>query len=165
MKTNQFLKSIIIIGLIFLNLSLVSCGSELNKMKEEFTESKNAIPSDFGKNGTVLMVVLHKNHYYDKLLMSCVSDNYKGDVVFVNSENNNDYSDKNKYKYFFDFTNGKEYIDVHSSHGDFKTIKKYFLKDRNTDKMYQSKVEFKSYRNAIIAYMQNLEAKRKSQLQ
>lgn len=162
MKTTQFLKSIIIIGLFFLNLSLVSCGSELNKMKEEFTESKNAIPSDFGKKGTVLMVVLHNDKYYDKLLMSCVNDNYKGEVVFVNSEKNNDYSDKSKYKYFFDFTNGKEYIDVHSSNGGSKTIKKYFLKDRNVGKIYQSNVEFKSYRNAVIAYMQNLEIKRLS---
>jgi hypothetical protein len=162
MTTNQIFKFTIIIGLLFFNLSLVSCGSELNSMKEEFTESKNAIPSDFGKKGTVLVVVLQNEKYYDKLLKTCVNDNYKGEVVFVNSNELNSYSDKSKYNYLFDYSNGREYLDVHSTNGSRKTIKIYFIKDRTTNKMYQSKKEYKSYRNAIIAYMQNLEAKRLS---
>lgn len=152
---------------ILVTTCLVSCFGVPQSLKNEFTEKHNAIPPDFGKEKTVFLVVLRGRSSYDKYVKSAVKKYYKGDYVFVNvkkeSIDNEKFSDKNKYRYYFDYSDGSTQTTTFSNgQSASSTFKRFYVYDRLMEKRYQSGGETGLFGKALKAYMGNLEIKRQS---
>lgn len=140
---------------------------EAPKMRREYTEKNDAIPPDFGKNNTVL-ILKKRGGSYNRPLKSAIKK-YLGEYVYLESKENVDekYQDKSKYRYVFDYTNGKSFSTT-TKYGnlapttDTKTLKKFFIYDRLLDKTYQSGAEFHQFQKGLKVYFENLEIKRQS---
>ncbi len=165
MKITKIL--IFAIAFLLIATSFVSCFGVPTALKKEFTEQHNAIPPDFGKEKTVFVVILRGRGSYDKYVKSAVKKYYKGEYVFVNikkeSLNNDKFGDKNKYRYYFDYSDGST-VSTTFSNGQSatSTFKRFFVHDRLLDKRYQSGGETGMFGKALKAYMGNLEIKRQS---
>lgn len=166
MKTIKFL----IYPTIFLLISatLVSCFGVPQSLKNEFTEKHNAIPPDFGKdNEEVFVVILRGRGSYDKYVKGAVKKYYKGKYIYINvkkeSLNDDKYSDKKKYRYYFDYSDGSTST-AHYNNGQSSTVtfKRFFVHDRILDKRFQSGGETGLFGKALKAYMGNLEIKRQT---
>jgi hypothetical protein len=160
MKANLLHQFIFAAGLSFAALNLSSCAGT-GAMKSEFTEENKAIPPDFGKNKSEVLLCVLQRGSYNGYLKSAAKENYNGQYVFIQSSelNSATYADKTKYRYFFDYDGGSS---VSYSNGGSSTFKRFFVKDRLENKKYQSGAEFSFYAKAMKIYMANLETKRKS---
>lgn len=153
---------------VLITTCFVSCFGVPSSLKKEFTEAHNAIPPDFGKdNSTVFLVVLRGRGSYDKYVKGAVKKYYKGEYVFVNvkkeSINSEKYSDKNKYRYYFDYSDGSTITTTFTNgQSASSTLKRFFVEDRLLNKRYQSGGESSLFGKALKAYMGNLEIKRLS---
>jgi hypothetical protein len=150
----------------FTALNLVSCGGVPSSLKNEFTEKNDAIPPDFGKEETVLLVVLRGRSSYDKYVKSAVEKYYKGAYEYVDSSkeslDTDKYIDTKKYRYFFDYSDGSSYTFNNTTTPMTSTAKRFFVEDRLQNKRYQSGGETGMFGKALKAYMGNLEIKRQS---
>lgn len=165
MKTIKFLTYPLLF--ILIATCFVSCFGVPSGLKKEFTEAHNAIPPDFGKEKTVFVVILRGRGSYDKYVKSAVKKYYKGEYVFVNvkkeSLNNDKFSDKNKYRYYFDYSDGSTVTTTFSNgQSASSTYKRFYVHDRLLEKRYQSGGETALFGKALKAYMGNLEIKRQS---
>ena len=160
MKKTRFL--FFAASFLLASLSLSSCFGVPTALKKEFTEAHNAIPPDLGKEKTTFLVVLRGRGSYDNYVKGAVKKYYKGDYEFVNlkkeSLTSEKYSDKNKYRYYFDYSDGSTYT-TGTTGGSFK---RFFVHDRLLDKRYQSGGETGLFGKALKAYWGNLEIKRQS---
>lgn len=136
--------------------------------KDEFTEENEAIPPSFGNENTVLVCVLRGRKSYDKYLMKG-AENYTGKKVFITREEleSEKYADTAIYRFVFDYSDGttKTTTTTYSTGSDLSsttTMKRFYVEDRAENKIYQSGAEYTNFGKAIAAYMENLEAKRKS---
>ena len=154
--------------IIFLfSISLSSCfggkATTIKRAKEAFTEEKKAIPPEFGKKETVLLCVLKGRNSYDKYLKKAVTENYKGDYLFISPYDLiSDKYPKEKYRYYFDYNMGStrtvRYQNSHLSSS--VTFKSFFVRDRLKEQSYESGEEYSNFGAAMVGYMQNLELKR-----
>ncbi len=137
-------------------------------MKKLYTEEYNSIPPQLGVNKEeVLMVMLKDNNtYYNGYIKRAVKKNYKGNYVLVKDSEfyNAKYSDKVKYRFYFDFSEGRSYSSTRfdkpglsSSSGSYK---RFFVKDRLNDKIYGVSEDFNFFVKAMHIYLANLESKR-----
>lgn len=146
-------------------LVLQSCfvrkGIESNAAKSEFTVENDAIPPDFGKDeNTVLIGILRQRKSYDKWVKKAF-ENYNGEYLLLSEFelSKPEYSDTEKYRYVFDYSDGSLYRNGRYNSGSYK---RFFIKDRLEDKMFQSGAEFTFFAKAMEVYVQNLENKRLS---
>jgi hypothetical protein len=154
--------------LLLLTFVFFSCGS--SKMLSAYTEEKNAIPPDFGKQGTILLIIKNNNIFnYNHFLKSAFEKNYFGEYKIIDYDQieSKEFENKEVYRYIFDFSRGTGYSSTYSnqstgmssSHvGNFKI---FYVFDRFEEKKFQNKVEFSAYAKAMKAYITNLEVKRK----
>ena len=161
-KLSRFTLFLLIV--ITFNSCFISKSVDASKAKSEFTEENNAIPPAFGKKGTVLLCVLQKRNSYDKYLKSAVKKNYNGEYLLVSEAqlNSEEYSDKEKYRFVFDYSEGKKVYSTNSSQP--AVYKRFFVKDRLENKIYQSGAEFTFFAKAMKVYFENLEKKRNASL-
>ncbi|MFV8334876.1 hypothetical protein ACNQF7_02185 [Flavobacterium sp. RSP29] len=179
MRTTRLFKTVITyLLLMILILSLNSCfiakSIEAKHARAEFTTENKAIPPSFGKSNTILLCVLQGRNSYDKFLKSAVKKNYKGEYILIYSYDlsSDKYSDKNKYRYVFDYNSGSSiastyrysspYSTVNSYSNATTTYKRFYVNDRLENKIYQSGAEFGFFANAMKIYMANLEIERQS---
>ncbi len=131
---------------------------EVSKMKKEFTEENDAIPPEFGKHGTVLLLINSQDYGssgYNGYLRRAFKKNYFGEYRIVKDGklSNNEFSNKEIFRYAFDYSSG--------STTNYGSRKRYLILDRLANKTYQSGAEFIRYAKAIKIYAKNLEKKRK----
>jgi hypothetical protein len=165
MKNPRFLFLVIYIFSVSITLSSCFIGKsiEASHMKQEFTEENDAIPPDFGKDNSTLLVILQGRNSYDNYVKRAVKNNYNGKYILVLSTDyySGDYTDVNEYRYLFDYTNGSTSSTTFSNGmSASSTAKRYYIKDRLKDKMYQCGAEFGFFAKALEIYFQNLESKR-----
>ena len=74
-------------------------------MNTKFSEENNAIPPDFGKDETTLLVMLKGRKSYDKYLKKYVENIFKGKYIFVEAKDyySGTYLDREKFRYLFDY--------------------------------------------------------------
>ncbi|VXB37047.1 conserved exported hypothetical protein [Flavobacterium sp. 9AF] len=150
---------------LFLQSCFVGKAIEVPKLKEKFSEENNAIPPDFGKDDTILLVMLRGRKSYDKYVLKAVQNNYFGKYIFVEAKDfyAGTYADREVYKYIFDYTDGSTSTALYSDGMQSSvTAKRFYVKDRLNEKMYQSGAESAYFAKALEAYFINLEEKRKS---
>ena len=148
--------------LFFIIIAFNSCGATYEKYaKEEFTEKFKAIPPHFGEKNTVLLITLRDRSSYDDYLKEAAKL-YKGEIVFINigEEMLTEYADKTKYRFVFDYTNGSSSTVTQNKLSSTIILKRFFVKDRVEDRIYQSGYETQYFSKAMKAYMENLELKR-----
>lgn len=142
-------------------LILVSCGS--GNMLKTYTEENNAIPPDFGKEGTVLLLIKNNSIFnYNHFLNNAFKKNYHGNFELIEEDEINKlpYNNKEKYRYTFDFSYGTGYTSTYQN-GHSGNFKRYYVYDRLIDKKFIKVAEFSAYAKAMKAYAINLENKRK----
>jgi len=134
---------------------------ETPKMKKAFTEENNAIPPNFGQRKEVLLLVLKGRDSYDGYLKRAFKKNYFGSFVAIteNELYSDKYSDKEKYRYTFDYSSDTGYSYSNGVSGNFK---KFLVFDRLELKTYQNGKHFGFFAKAMKVYAANLEKKRKS---
>lgn len=163
MKNNKTFKLVVAIAIFTIPITITSCGSiAKSHAKKEFTEEFKAIPPKFGYPNTTLLVTLRGRNSYDKYLKKAV-EKYKGAIVYIGigEENLVEFADKSKYRFVFDYTSGSTSTVVYSDGlGSSVTAKRFFVKDRIEDKMYQCGFETSYFAKALEAYFENLEIKR-----
>jgi hypothetical protein len=134
------------------------------KMEDAFSEKNNAIPANFDKNATILVIVKGRGSY-DRYLKKAVKKNFKGNYVFIKSEDldSGNYSDTSKFRYVFDYTNGRTQT-TQFSNGQTasSTWKVFYLYDRLENSNYSSGKDFSNFGLALKIYWKNIESKRLS---
>lgn len=157
------LKKISSCSIVFLLIiTFNSCGStSARHAKEEFTEEFKAIPPHFGEMNTVLLITLRGRSSYDNYVKKAAKL-YKGEIVFIRNgeEILSQYNDKTKYRFVFDYSDGSSRTQTLNNLSSTVVLKRFFVKDRLEDKMYQSGYETSYFGKALKAYMENLELKR-----
>lgn len=154
-------KTILILFSAFLLQSCFS-GKEIKAAQSEFTEENEAIPAEFGSDeNTVMVGILRHRNAYDKWVEKAFEDNYNGEYVLLYEHqlSEPEFSNKEKYRYIFDYSDGTI---KHSTKYPSVTYKRFYVKDRLEDKMYQSGAEFYHFSKAMAVYVENLEKKRLS---
>lgn len=130
---------------------------QTKKMRSEYTEENNAIPPEFGKNTSeVLLVQLtgDPDPFLDIYRKGAVRRKYKGEYEIVNSKTdiNTAFPDKKKYRYVFDSDYGSK---MGSS-----SLQRYYVYDRLIDKKYSCGAEFTYYAKSMRVYMELLNNQR-----
>jgi len=159
-------KSIPVILLITLLSFTTNVFAQQKKMKSEFTLENDAIPADFGKDNTVLIGALKGKKYYDKYLEKALKKTYGGNYVLERSSNlSSKYSDREKYRYLFDWNYGTTRTTTYSDGLQSGiTLMRFYILDRLTGEKYQSGAEFTKFYKAMCIYFSNLEEVRQSNL-
>lgn len=157
----------ITIVLMLCSLLFTSCfgnKAQAEAAQKEFTVENDAIPPNFGKDKDAIVVVVKRGRRsYDRYLKKAFEENYHGNYEFVKQDDLSDskYKDAAKYKYLFDYANGSTSINTYANGGTSSlTYKRFFVKDREADKIYKSGAEFRSFALAMKIYAENLEKKR-----
>ncbi len=148
---------------ILLSISLNSCffwasaAVAKRKAKKELTVDKRAIPADFGKNKSTMLVVKTGKKSYDKYLIKNFKE-YVGDYRIVTSEalDSAKYSDKKQFRYVFNFK-----FEAHSimGHDGFTTtidVRRFSIEDRFDGLLYQSPMTSSYFGKVMKAYIENL---------
>lgn len=149
----------------FVIITFNSCGTSASKhASQEFTEEFKAIPPHFGEKNTILLITLRDRNSYDHYLKEA-AEFYKGEKVYIGigEEMLHEYDDKTKYRFVFDYTNGSSSTVTQNNLSSTIYLKRFFVKDRLENKIYQCGYETQYFGKALKAYMQNLELKRISQ--
>ena len=157
-----------IVLLLFVVTSLQSCFfakiNQVKKMKKVYTEEYNAIPPRFGINKDEVLIVILKddNPYYNGYIKKAVKKNYKGNHLLVKESKFSDaqYSDIEKFRFVFDFSNGRSFSSINSSNSGY--YKRFYVKDRLQNRYYQANEDFNFFVKAMHIYLANLELKRVS---
>ena len=144
----------------------------VSEAKKEFTVEKNAIPKDFGNDSnTILLCVLKDRKSYDKYLKNKVEKKYHGNTIFIledDLQNNPKYQDVNKYRYVFDYKEGKPRTVTTTMDGQMRQntvhYKQFYIKDRKNNQVYLNGSEYSLFAKAMEVYFENLEQVRTSNL-
>ena len=145
-------KKIIICNLLLLVIGLGSCTSLL---KSTIKEDGRQIPTNFGKSKTTILVVKHGIKRESKALDKSWAKYYKGDYIFVKSEEIKDakYNDLTNFQYIFD--------DVERSFttSDNKHLgaASFYMYDRKEGRNYSLNAESGLYSTLLKAYIIKLE--------
>ncbi|MCK8480936.1 hypothetical protein [Psychroserpens algicola] len=159
------MKKLYFYGILPLFLMLNSCGLGINSAGNKYlTVEQGAIPPEFGKDGTVLLLVedADSNLWYKKYINKHAENKYTGPYKIIQYDelDASPYSNKEKYRYVFlsDNTSKIQHID---NTGVSSSEWKYFLVyDRLTEKQYKSKTAPVSWAKFMGVYFEKLDAKR-----
>lgn len=145
-KTRVFLLLLVGICLLQFNTSCVKIWAE-----KTITVSKGAIPPEFGKDSTVLLLIKNKPNRYNKHLVKIFSEYlWKFELVDYKDLYSSKYSNKRIYRYYFNY----EYICPNP--GELIYVKLFFIQDRIEGKRYDAHCH-SSYTGRILkAYVNNL---------
>lgn len=128
-------------------------------MGNEFVSTQsNAIPPNFGKdNSTVLVCVLKGHKSYDNTLTKALTEHYNGKYDFIDEGQDYDllYGDKDKYRYLLDRSRVKIYGPQIDSDGQY--VHTFFIYDRVEDKNYALDATSLSFMAVLEAYIIKLE--------
>jgi len=157
-----------LILLLFVVITLQSCyfakAKQIKKMKKVYTVENNAIPPRFGVNKDEVLIVILKdnNPYYNGYVKRAVKKNYKGNYLLVKESEfyGNKFSDVDKYRFVFDFSEGRSYSNMTNTGYSSGSYKRFFVKDRLHNKTYQVMEDFNFFVKAMHIYFANLELKR-----
>lgn len=151
-----------IIVIISISISLQSCfvskSSDIKNMRSEFSVENNAIPPNFGKNKSEVLLVLITGFAVDKFHKKALKEKYFGEYELHNPKTDLDekFPDKSKYRYVFVTGGGTSYGQGNLG-GQYK---RYFVYDRLDKKEYSSGAEFSNFALALKIYMENLNTQR-----
>ncbi|WP_298892469.1 hypothetical protein [uncultured Psychroserpens sp.] len=151
--------------IIPLFLLCMSCGLGINSAANKYlTVEQGAIPPEFGKDGTVLLLIedADSNLWYKKYVNKRAKESYTGPykIILYDELETMAYSDKEKYRYVFLSDNTAD-IQHLTKTGQSSSEWKYFLVyDRVTEKQYKSKTAPISWNKFMGAYFKKLDEKR-----
>jgi hypothetical protein len=159
-KTNQLFALVVIIN--FVTLSCSAPGKLLAKEGQ-------AIPDNFGKEKTTMLVVKTGNFQVNNALEKAFEKYYTGDYIIIEEaeKNSKKYSDTKKYKYLFntysDYQAGKfvtgqgtklERVPASSNYS-------FGVTDRSAERKYSISFYGGGYKGLMEAYVKKLEEERK----
>lgn len=148
--------------------SFASCGAIVKgSAVKRTTYANNAIPPNFAENPGTLVCVLQGRNSRDKYMKKHVEKIYKGDYIFVHKDslNNSAYSNKDKYRYLFDYnstTSVQVMPDPNTGMFRQSNIRSstYYIKDRKTGAAYSNDLNSGYFSKLIQGYVIGLEAAR-----
>ncbi|MTI31418.1 hypothetical protein [Xanthovirga aplysinae] len=155
MKSVKITLGIFLMSLLFL---MSSCGLLVkSRAISTFTTENKAIPTDFGKEETILLCVVEGKRSYDKYLKKHVSNEYHGKYEFILRKDldSDKFKDTSQYRYVFDYDRGSSFTG-----GIAATNASYFIFDRKEDVKYISPLTSSFFSRLIQGYMINLEKER-----
>ncbi|MBN8642256.1 MAG: hypothetical protein J0L86_10640 [Flavobacteriales bacterium] len=158
-------KLVVASTILFINFLFTSCGAIVKSAAvKEMTVEKNAIPADFGAGNTTLICVLKGRNSRDNYMRKHIKNIYKGKYEFVleSDLNSSKYSDKNTYRFLFDYDAGSTSSVGHNNvTGRTEAMSlptsSYYIKDRKNDKIYHSNFSSGFFSKLIQAYVINME--------
>lgn len=158
-------KLIVVSTLLSISLFFTSCGAIVkSSAMKEMTVEKNAIPADFGSGNTVLICIIKGRDSRDNYMRKHIKNIYKGKYEFVleSDLNSSKYSDKNTYRFLFDYNAGSAtYVGRNNVTGRTEAMdlptSSYFIKDRKNDQIYHSNFSSGYFSKLIQAYVTNME--------
>jgi hypothetical protein len=159
--------------LIFISIQFTACLGALieSTTEKNVTVEKGAIPPDFGKDNSTLLIITHSNKSSEKKTIDKIaSKNYHGkyEVLTRKEFDNEQYNNLEKYRYilFMDEGVGGN-ITTRTTTGNLTTIDnsptttyRYSIVDRKENKDYKCPVNGTLYTKIIEGYMVNLEKQR-----
>jgi len=126
------------------------------EIKNNFVEKDVVLPPDFGKDGTILVIMLEDKNSYDNFLKKIFTSNYKGECVFIRkTELSMQCRDREKYRYYFTCTGAA------SGRVD-NNLKEYYIFDRVEGIRYSFNENIRFTSKALTRYADMLEKKRLS---
>jgi len=150
-------------------LLLNSCGSMVkSSAAKKMTVENGAIPPDLGKDNTVLLCVLKGRNSRDKYMKKHIEKYYKGRYEFILEHEvyESKYSNKEIYRYVFDYNAGSVEVVGEDINGRVKTknlpTSSYYILDRKTGTNYYSDAPSGYFSKLIEAYAINMEKVRSS---
>ena len=145
-------KQIIIFNLLFLTIGLGSCTSLL---KSTIKEDGRQIPPNFGKLKTTILVVKHSGKRDNKALDKNWGKYYKGNFIFVKSEEIKDakYNNLINFQYIFDDVE-RSFTTTDNKH---LGAASFYLYDRKEGRNYSLNAESGLYSTLLKAYIEKLE--------
>lgn len=162
---------LLLIVLITTQSCFIAKSAARSDARKKFTVENNAIPPDFGKEPTTLLIVLRDNKGYNKWTKKAVKKKYHGEYVFVTREDleKEEYKNTTKYRYLFDYADGStgSHFVTNSTGNTYITtfkFKQYYVMDLKNNITYKSGAEFSFYGEAMKVYFENLEALRVANL-
>lgn len=161
------------VSLLLLTTCLLcsSCGILVKNMATKNAAiERGAIPPDFGKQSSTLLVLLHKSKSFNRHLKKRVKKEYNGDYQFVSEEeleNDAAFQDKDKYRYLFRHNQfSREYNNPDPMATRAKSIPttQFMVIDRKEEKTYYCQFTSGMFSKYIQGYMISLERVRQSNL-
>lgn len=156
MKNRLFNKAFIVLFLnILFQLYFVDNQIDTKQIQNKFIENDIVLPPEFGKEGTILVLMLEDKNSYDGFLKKVFTTNYKGECVFINkTELSLKYRDREKYRYYFTYTGVPGRVD--------NNLKEYYVFDRVEGIRYSFNENIHFTSKALTRYADMLEKKRLS---
>lgn len=166
MKRVKLILSVFTAVLILSSCGIITGAGNSSKESGQYTEENGAIPPDFGKNKSAILLVMKAGmKSYDKTLGSMTEKYYTGtfEYTLLGKLDQDKFADKEVYRFYFDHDPGTE-VTYRSSDGSTHTThrKQFFVYDRLNDVKYKCGSESSDWDMVVKAYMQNLDAKRLS---
>ena len=114
------------------------------------------------QTGYEFVILKDNNPYYNGYVKRAVKKNYKGNYLLVKESEfySNKFSDVDKYRFVFDFSEGRSYSNMTNTGYSSGSYKRFFVKDRLHNKTYQVMEDFNFFVKAMHIYFANLELKR-----
>jgi len=148
---------------ILLSISLNSCfffasaAIAKRKAKKELTVDNRAIPADFGKNKSTMLVVKTGKKSYDKYLIKNFEE-YVGDYRIVSAEalDSAKYSNKTQFRYVFNFKFEAHIITGYDGSASTINVRRFSIQDRKDGILYQSPITSSYFGKVMKAYIENL---------
>ena len=132
----------------------------IDALNKKYTVENNAIPASFGNDNSTLICILQGRKSRDRYMKKHLENEYNGKYILLLEEEleNNEYSNKNEYRYVFHYN--VRYA-VMANGADMKASN-YYIYDRKEDKDYNSDVTTGLFSKMIESYLINLEIVRAS---
>jgi len=141
----------LLVVLITVLLTQTSCIRSI--AQKNLTVEKGAIPPDFGRDSSTLLVIKSGKNSYDKYLNKNFKA-YEGLYQMVNrNEINTLYQDSIKFRYVFDYNLENKYVSGSSSG---MNVRKFLVYDRITDRNYKAPLTSSFFSKIMKAYIHNL---------
>jgi hypothetical protein len=161
MKISKGIKSLSLFLIVILwALFSSSCGVSVKPMSKQYISvERGAIPPDFGvENSTLLCIAGNKG--YTKYLVKNFESLYRRDfkVIEKNDLQSDDYDDKEKYRFVFDFYDVSK-VHTNSNGSTTRSSKKFFIIDRKDDKKYYCQFTTAYYSKLQKVYIEKLNDK------
>lgn len=131
------------------------------KARKELTEEKGAIPPDFGKDKSTLLVVKTGINSYDKYLIKNFKS-YVGKYQIIESADtaSSKYTDKVKFRYKFDYNDNVNTMVVYSDGSSMPlVVRRFYIYDRALSKSYSADMTSGYFSKVMKAYIENLNKK------
>jgi hypothetical protein len=158
----QFTKVIALYLTALVSIIFISCAS-VQGFKKNIKADDIQIPEDFGEKEGPILVILKGKRIYDRYYEMNFRENYTGKFIFISEGEDRDpqYKDVAQYHYIFGQDVDVSFLrDRQTRNMGVYKYGSFFLFDRQTKRLYQTKARNAAWSKLMRAYIQVLEETR-----